>query len=153
MPNYPDYSRVLKVDPAHRREWAHHEPGKDCFIHTWEEAYTVQVFVGNGYDEQPRIKQIVEAFVKTTATKGKPDDVGLCVTVEDVAFYHKDGREWGYVFGVRQYPRFPKTREQILDHAVRLAEAVLAATSQKSALVDAPDVSIWIRKQNEPEAQ
>lgn len=47
--------------------------------------------------------------------------VGLCVTVEPVAYVYTGGEEAGVRVGLINYPRFPSSEEAIAAHAVTLA--------------------------------
>lgn len=140
---------IHSVEPCYRGtipgSWEHTSEGGTEFVHQWEPAYTVDVFVA-GF---PRGAHL-DDYCRKCVTKGT-QDVGLCVTVEEVVFAHKDGSDRGYRVGVRNYPRFPKTRRQILDHAVRIAELLVEKLDQDTALVDAPDATIWVRRKTKLE--
>lgn len=69
---------------------------------------------------------------------------GLCVTVEPTQFIYTGGEETGYVVGLLNYPRFPSDPEAIRTRARRLAELLLAATFQHSALLVDPQQSEWL---------
>jgi len=71
---------------------------------------------------------------------------GLCVTVEPTTFIYTGGEEAGYVVGLLNYPRFPKTEVELMARAADLAVKLLDATFQHSALMVAPDQTSWVTK-------
>lgn len=76
---------------------------------------------------------------------------GLCVTIDPTHFIYTGGEEAGFVVGLLNYPRFPKTPEQLTRRARDVMYLLLEATHQHSALMVTPDTSEWITKR-EPEA-
>lgn len=75
--------------------------------------------------------------------------VGLCVTVEPTRFIYTGGEESGAVVGLVNYPRFPKTEEEITETAKSLAIQLLDATCQHSVMVMTPDQTEWLTKREE----
>lgn len=71
---------------------------------------------------------------------------GLCVTIEPTVFIYTGGEETGYVVGLVNYPRFPKSLKQLRERATDLMQKLLDGTHQHSALMVAPDTSLWITK-------
>lgn len=71
---------------------------------------------------------------------------GLCVTIEPTTFIYAGGAEAGFVVGFVNYPRFPQMFGAINDRAMQVAEGLLDATHQHSALLVAPDYSRWVSK-------
>lgn len=70
--------------------------------------------------------------------------IGLCVTIEPLDFIYTGGREPGYRVGMVNYPRFPKSQDRLESIAMDLAVVLLNETFQKSALVVAPNGSMWL---------
>lgn len=68
----------------------------------------------------------------------------LCVTIEPTTFIYTGGEESGYVVGLLNYPRFPKTADELNERANMLAELLLAKTFQRSALIVKPETTTWI---------
>lgn len=64
---------------------------------------------------------------------------GLCVTIEPTTFIYTGGEEFGYVVGLINYPRFPKTNADVLERGKILAYRLLDCTYQKSILIMSPD--------------
>lgn len=75
--------------------------------------------------------------------------VGLCVTVEPTRFIYTGGEETGVVVGLVNYPRFPSTPEQITEHAYKLAELLVVAMHQHSALVIGPKETLWMTRRED----
>ena len=69
---------------------------------------------------------------------------GLCVTIEPTTFIYSGGEESGYVVGLIQYPRFPARESSIVLRAKKIANLLMRQTAQWSALVVAPDKSIYM---------
>jgi hypothetical protein len=69
--------------------------------------------------------------------------VGLCVTIEPVAYIYTGGEEAGVRVGLINYPRFPSTEEQIWHHATELAELLRSELCQHSYSIIGPDRTIW----------
>lgn len=69
---------------------------------------------------------------------------GLCVTIEPTLFIYTGGEETGYVVGLVNYPRFPKYAHEIDKTAHELAEKLIEATHQHSALIVSRSKTTWI---------
>lgn len=69
---------------------------------------------------------------------------GLCVTVDPTTFIYTGGEETGVAIGFVNYPRFPSKPEELLQRARAMAEKLIPAMNQKSALLVAPDKTEWI---------
>lgn len=69
---------------------------------------------------------------------------GLCVTIEPTRFIYTGGQEDGFVVGLINYPRFPTTPDLIDERARVLAERLLGATKQHSALLQTPWRTTWL---------
>lgn len=63
---------------------------------------------------------------------------GLCVTIEPTLYIYTGGEEAGYVVGLINYPRFPSTREDLIERAVKIAYYLMSATFQRSCTVQTP---------------
>ena len=75
------------------------------------------------------------------------DDVGLCVTVTETEFIYTDGNERGCLVGLINYPRFPSTPENILEHALALAKLLLDAYCQYKVSVICSDRTYMIERE------
>lgn len=70
--------------------------------------------------------------------------VGLCVTVTPTTFIYTGGEESGASIGIVNYPRFPSTPDAIWSQAVALAERLIVACCQRTALVVGADRTRWV---------
>lgn len=59
----------------------------------------------------------------------------ICVTVEPTKFIYTGGEEAGAVIGLLNYPRFPRSAEEINIRAKSLAIKLLEGTHQRNALI------------------
>ena len=91
------------------------------------ETYRVQLFLSGPIDTA---KQIIRVECLRE---------GLCVTVEPTTFIYTGGEEVGYVVGLLNYPRFPRTQQEIYARARDLAVKLLDGTYQHSVLIFATD--------------
>jgi hypothetical protein len=73
-------------------------------------------------------------------------EVGLCVTVEGTRFIYTGGEETGVVVGLVNYPRFQSSGAEVSEKANALAEKLLVAMHQHSALVVGPERTIWMTR-------
>lgn len=80
-----------------------------------------------------------------------PPNEGLCVTIEPTAFIYTGGEEAGFVVGFVNYPRFPSAPEDLFTRARLIAERLIPELSQWSALLVAPDRTLWLNAR--PEGQ
>jgi hypothetical protein len=69
---------------------------------------------------------------------------GLCVTVTQTTFVYTAGAEDGVEVGFVNYPRFPTTPDALFGRARRVADRLMADLCQWSALLVAPDRTVWI---------
>lgn len=76
---------------------------------------------------------------------------GLCVTLTPTSFIYTGGAEEGVAVGFVNYPRFPKTPDEIKGRAVKVATELMYAMCQLSALVVTPVETMWLT--NRPEDQ
>lgn len=71
---------------------------------------------------------------------------GLCVTIEPTLYIYSGGEEQGYVVGLINYPRFPKTPKEILDRAEEIGTILLNETFQQSFTIVTPEESLFVSK-------
>ncbi len=71
---------------------------------------------------------------------------GLCVTIDPTLFIYTGGEEAGYVVGLRNYPRFPSTLEDMKIRAEQVAVMLLDQTYQHSVMIVGPHETVWITK-------
>jgi hypothetical protein len=71
---------------------------------------------------------------------------GLCVTVDKTKFIYTGGEELGAVIGLINYPRFPKTQEEVENRAKKLGLRILDKVKQNSVLIMTSEKTEWISK-------
>jgi hypothetical protein len=94
-------------------------------------SYPVSIFIAGSYQHA------------LTCAKAYCDIVGYCVTVTPTKYVYKNGQEDGVIIGLINYPRFPSTKEKIMDHAERLARILCDTLSQQSFSIQNPEKTIW----------
>lgn len=99
-------------------------------------SYTVCVYVAGDIDVA---KQLLRR-------ECYPPNDGLCVTVEAVDFIYSGGQEAGLVVGLRNYPRFPTTPDDLWGRAVAIARRLVAELCQRSAMVSDRDRTVWLNE-------
>lgn len=72
------------------------------------------------------------------------DKIGLCVSIIPTFFIYTNGNENGCVVGFINYPRFPQSNEQILNHAVNIAKLLKAAYHQNKVTLVTTDKTLMI---------
>tara|TARA_R110002051_G_scaffold30008_2_gene69538 strand:+ start:17112 stop:17435 length:324 start_codon:yes stop_codon:yes gene_type:complete len=71
---------------------------------------------------------------------------GACFTLSPTDFIYTGGAESGMCIGLENYPRFPKLGEDLVEIARDLAEGLLDALYQKTAMVVSPDDTFWFER-------
>lgn len=74
---------------------------------------------------------------------------GLCVTVAPCDYIYTGGQEAGYVVGLVNYPRFPKTPEEITARARALAVLLMERGYQHSCMVMLPGTTEWLSRREQ----
>lgn len=98
--------------------------------------YTVRLYMAGDIEQAKRLLR-AECY---------PPNDGLCVTIEPTTFIYTGGEESGFVVGFVNYPRFPSEPEKLLARARGIAERLIPALCQWSALLVASDVTEWINR-------
>ncbi len=103
-------------------------------IHSELPTYEVNIFLGLrcGYSEvispAEDIRKLCDKFVER----------GLCVTIQELDFIYTGGREPGVKIGLINYPRFPKSEDEVYNTAIELAELLIKETNQFRCTVITP---------------
>ena len=120
-----------------------------------EKTFTANIFVGCLDDEKGFERPVAEikAFCQDFV-----DDVGLCVHVQEVFYQYGDGEgnggnERGAKIGLIQYPRFPKTENEITEIALELAEKLMHRMRQKRVSVICTDNTYTLQNPDHPEVE
>jgi hypothetical protein len=107
--------------------------------------YKVEIWVGlqEGYDNTvihsiDDVRVICDKWV---------NDIKSCVTITPTEFRYVDGSEPGVVIGLIAYPRFPKKKRVIKNHAFELAQILLIELKQKRLTVITPKKSYMLENQ------
>jgi hypothetical protein len=98
--------------------------------------YWVKIYMSGPYDVAA---QVIRKYCK---------EVGLCVTIDRTKFIYTGGEEDGFVVGLINYPRFPKSELEIYKQAETLAIKLLQALHQDSYLVMNPETTYWYTERN-----
>lgn len=69
--------------------------------------------------------------------------VGLCVTVEPVAYIYTGGEESGVRVGLINYARFPTMHDELLAKAQTLATLLMERLCQHSFSIVGPHLTEW----------
>lgn len=69
---------------------------------------------------------------------------GLCVTLTPTEFIYTAGMETGVAVGFTNYPRFPKTPDDLWVMARKVAHRLTGNMYQRSCLLVGPDKTEWI---------
>jgi len=73
---------------------------------------------------------------------------GLCVTITPTTFVYTAGAEDGVAIGLINYPRFPKTNDEIWEEAVCLGMVMMDELCQRSFSVVSPEKTHWFTRED-----
>lgn len=76
-------------------------------------------------------------------------EVGLCVTIEPVAYIYTGGEEAGFRVGLINYPRFPSTPTDLREKAGALASRLMHRLCQHSYSIVGPEQTEWFSRRPE----
>jgi len=108
---------------------------------TTVDTYEVKIFLGlrEGYSN------ISHSYLDVDKVCQEFCDIeSLCVTVTGTKFLYKDGFESGVVIGLINYPRFPKSNDDILKIAIKLATILKERFKQNRVSIVSPQKTIMI---------
>lgn len=74
---------------------------------------------------------------------------GLCVTLTATDYVYTAGMEAGVEVGLRNYPRFPSSRESLVQRAETVAMRLMDDLNQDSVLIVAPETTQWFSRRRE----
>ena len=109
-------------------------------------SYNVQIWVGlkETYDNS-KINSIEDVY---RICDDFVNEVKDCVSITETNFRYVDGFEKGAVVGYINYPRFPRTNEEIKSRALLLAEKLMIELNQYRVTVTTPIESIMLSNEN-----
>lgn len=105
------------------------------------DAYNVDIYMGLKERESGMIHSVEELKDRL---QEYCDIVGECVHVMECDYIYKKGREPGVKIGFIQYPRFPKSKEQMVERAKELSEGLMDLFNQLRVTIVTPSKSIMI---------
>jgi hypothetical protein len=102
---------------------------------TESKSHNVQIWVGlrEQYSDTLRTIYDVRSICDTYV-----NEIGDCVTITPTEFRYKHGYEEGIIVGYINYPRFPRSEEEITKRALNLAERLLIGLKQERVSVTTP---------------
>lgn len=104
--------------------------------HEVADTHTHRVWIGGD------VADAIRACRKFTMT-------GLCVSVQQVEFVYTMGAETGVCVTLINYPRFPKTREEIENTAIELGHFLCGELCQGSFSVEGPTLTQWFSRRQQ----
>ena len=118
-----------------------------------EGTFVAKIYVGTYDTEEDFIRPVAEI---KEACQFYVNDVGLCVNVRDTWYSYSDGsgsggNEPGAVVELIQYPRFPKSTDEIVIKALDLAEILMDRMNQKRVSVVCSDETYTLKNPEHPE--
>lgn len=105
------------------------------------ESYNVSVFIGlrerysDHFHSKGELMNLIQDHV---------DEYPICVNVTECTFVYKDGRELGARIEFINYPRFPITKDEILDRAIILAKILKEKFHQYRVSIVTPEKTYMI---------
>jgi hypothetical protein len=76
------------------------------------------------------------------------NEIGDCVTITPTEYRYVYGHEPGVIVGYINYPRFPRSEEEITNRALNLAERLRKGLNQEKVSVTTPDKTYMLETQN-----
>ena len=109
------------------------------------DTYEAKLYIGlkEGYEGWIRCISEIELVCQKYC-----DEVGLCVTVTPTKYIYKSGNEPGAIIGLINYPRFPKSSDEIDQHMADIAVLLMPKLHQKRCTIVTPDRTIMIEKED-----
>jgi hypothetical protein len=95
------------------------------------DTYTIRICLAG---DIAQAKQIIRAYCM---------EYGFCVTISPTTYIYRGGEEKGFEIGIANYPRFPKTKEELWEHAFRLSDKLMLNLCQESYMCIGSDQTIW----------
>ena len=108
------------------------------------ETYEIKIYVGLRAQYTEIIYDIEDA---KNLLRNKMMKEPNCVTITPTDFIYHQGEEPGYVIGLINYPRFPRTREEMMNIAIRIAEEHMLYFNQHRVSIVASDKTIMLTNQ------
>lgn len=87
--------------------------------------------------------EIIEQICREYVMKGE------CVQVTNTKYIYTMGEEKGVEIGFINYPRFPRSKEEIKERAIELGNMILDKTFQGSYTIVMPDETIFFSRRSD----
>lgn len=106
--------------------------------------YTIQIWVGlrEGYSETVHSIDDVRGICDMYVSKHKD-----CVSITPTEFRYVDGSEPGVIVGLINYPRFPKTKEDMHLSAAILGHMLMTGLGQQRISIVTPKKTYMLENQ------
>jgi hypothetical protein len=107
------------------------------------DSFNVQIWCGLRLEYTDRhfsiedVRRICDKYV---------NNIGDCVTITSTEYRYVGGSEDGVMIGYINYPRFPRTNEEILKRAIDLAKLLKKELCQNRVSVVAPDKTYMLEE-------
>jgi len=98
---------------------------------TIDNTYYANIYMVGDIDH---CKQFLSKYVKK----------GACVTVTPTEYIYTGGRETGFIVGLINYPKFPRSDEGIINETLSIANELIAELGQDSATIVTPEETMWL---------
>lgn len=72
------------------------------------------------------------------------NNIGWCVSLEKICYIYKNGSEMGMTVNIINYPRFPKTIEELENRTLELAKLLIVELDQCHLTVTMPNKTIML---------
>lgn len=105
------------------------------------ETFYANIYCGlkEGYDGPCSTVEDVKNFLQPIV-----DSTKFCVTITPTYFLYVDGQEPGVIVGMINYPRYPKTNDEIRNQAVFLASLLKNRFKQERISIVTPTVTMML---------
>jgi len=105
-------------------------------LHSTCESYEGTIYIACDYNIA---KQVCRQFCLT----------GLCVSIQKTDYIYTMGEENGVAVKIINYPRFPKSKDDIKTLCIRLTHALIEMTHQGSATIVLNDETLFYSRREQ----
>jgi hypothetical protein len=105
------------------------------------ETYEIKIYVGLRTKYTTLVSELDEAKELLRKEMSRNPN---CVTITPTDFIYYNGEEPGYIIGLINYPRFPRSREEMMTIAKRIAQEHMIYFKQYRVSIVATDKTIML---------